>query len=123
MENDIILEQDGIRIRIQPVSYQPGDKKNNNQYYSRESHIYVGIQSESVFDNLQNRKLRPYTIWKKELLPEVARIVEQQTEFNMRSKKSWNQYLGCSCPCSPGFKTQVLDGNGNPVALNIWITI
>ena len=66
--------------------------------------VYVWPQSESILENLQNRRQRPYTIWKKEVIPSVLKELGLPTNTKVR----WSQYAGCSCPCSPGF---IIDSN------------
>ena len=69
--------------------------------------IFIHTKGENFLENLQNRHNRPYTIYKKEVLPKMLEILEKKNpeEFNqLKGKKfSWNQLAGCSCPCSPGF--------------------
>ena len=61
--------------------------------------IYVHIDGETLHQNLQDRRDRPYTIYKKEVLPKLFRLLGINAP-----KVSWSQKAGCRmCPCSPGF--------------------
>lgn len=62
--------------------------------------IYVWPEGESIWENLQNRRQRPYTTYKKEVLPDVF----EKMGLPRDTKASWSQKAGCSCGCSPGFK-------------------
>lgn len=67
---------------------------------ARKPVIYFWPSKESVLENLENRRNRPYKEWKK-LIPEV---LKQLNIVDPGYKWTWNQYAGCSmCPCSPGF--------------------
>ena len=70
----------------------------------KQTRIYVWPQGESIMDNLMNRKQRPYTAYKKEVIPAVLKAMGLPADTKVR----WSQYAGCSCPCSPGF---VVDGH------------
>lgn len=70
----------------------------------KQTRIYVWPQGESIMDNLQNRRQRPYTTYKKEVIPAVLKEMGLPADTKVR----WSQYAGCSCPCSPGF---VVDGD------------
>lgn len=70
--------------------------------------IYVWPDGESIVENLQNRRNRPHTTYKKEVIPAMLEKLkkEQPDVYNIIKdhKWSWNQSCGCSmCPCSPGF--------------------
>lgn len=66
--------------------------------------VYI-FPSETILENLMNRRERPAKQWKKEILP----VVLGRLGIDMsRVKIRWSQYAGCSCPCSPGF---ILDGH------------
>ena len=65
------------------------------------SRIYFHIENESVLENLCNRTSRPTRAWAKILRERVLPLL------GIEGKVRWNQYAGCSCPCSPAF---VIDG-------------
>jgi hypothetical protein len=70
----------------------------------KQTRIYVWPQGESIMDNLMNRKQRPHTTYKKEVIPAVLEKMGLPADTKVR----WSQYAGCSCPCSPGF---IVDGD------------
>ena len=63
------------------------------------SHIYVWPKGETILENLESRHQRPYTVYKKEVLPEVLRQMGLQPFTKVR----WSQKAGCPCGCSPAF--------------------
>lgn len=62
--------------------------------------VYVFPHGESVMEQLFERHSRPYRLYRKEVLPQVW---EQLGIDPASVKVRWDQYAGCSCPCSPGF--------------------
>ena len=67
--------------------------------------IYIRPEGETVMENFcVGRHTRPYTLYKKEVLPQLFRKLGLNPE-----KVSWSQKAGCSCPCSPGFVVQSRD--------------
>ena len=70
--------------------------------------MYIWPQGETIIENLQNRRNRPYNVYKKEVIPLVMEKIKTKNLdlYNIlkSGKWSWNQHCGCSmCPCSPGF--------------------
>ena len=65
----------------------------------RKCRVYVFPKGESIMDNLANRRQRPATVWKKEVIPAVL----AQMGLAADTKVRWSQTAGCSCGCSPGF--------------------
>ena len=81
--------------------------------YSK-TRIYVHLTGETLRANLSNRRARPHTVYRKEVLPKLF----TQLGWNPDTKVKWSQYAGCSsCPCSPGF---VVD---NVYGRNIWVDV
>ena len=67
--------------------------------------IYVHLDGETIMQNIQDRRDRPYNVYKKEVLPKLFSVLGINPE-----KVSWSQKAGCSmCPCSPGFIVQSRD--------------
>lgn len=66
---------------------------------SRKPVIFIHPQGESILENLANRKDRPYTAYRKEVIPNVMKMLGIGGDVKVR----WSQRAGCSCPCSPGF--------------------
>ena len=66
-------------MKIAKIKTQVGDK--------RYSTIHIFLQGESLYENLMNRRQRPYTIYRKEILPEVFK----QLGWSPKTKVSWSQ--------------------------------
>ena len=81
------------RIDVRPRS------TSNWKEYSAATRVYIFPKGETLMDNLINRKQRPYTTYKKEVMPAVLEAMGLPSNTKIR----WSQYAGCSCPCSPGF--------------------
>jgi hypothetical protein len=77
--------------------------------WNAKARIYFWPEGETLMENLQNRRQRPYTAYRK-LLPEVWARLQQQGDISATDplpRVSWSRYAGCSmCPCSPGFIVQ-----------------
>ena len=67
-----------------------------NEY--KKPRIYFFIEDETIFDNLMNRRSRPYDEYRK-LLPKVFK----KAGIKADTKARWSQRAGCSCGCSPAF--------------------
>jgi len=70
--------------------------------------IYIWIENETIWENMNNRRNRPHTTYKKEILPKLMEHLEMNFpkvyEHLKNVKWGWSQSCGCSmCPCSPGF--------------------
>jgi len=61
--------------------------------------VYIRQKGESIADNIVYRRFRPYTVWKKSVLP----LLVEKYPALAKYKFSWCQRAGCFCPCSPGF--------------------
>ncbi len=76
--------------------------------------IYVSIEGETLQQNLRDRRDRPYSVYKKEVLPKLFRLLGINP-----AKVSWSQKAGCrQCSCSPGFVVQSRD-----IPYDIWVTV
>ena len=88
--------------------------------YTSAPRMYVDVKDETIFDNLANRKRRPYNVYKTLLwslnFKGVLRL----------GKLQWSQYAGCSCPCSPGFilpSQRVVIGGESTYYFDVWVTL
>jgi len=110
-------------LRIKSITLRPksgaSSKPNATSFYHR-PRIYVRPEGETIVENfLEGRHTRPYTLYKKEVLPQLFRVLGLGGPgIDNRIKVSWSQKAGCSCPCSPGFI--VKDGN---VPFDIHVTV
>ena len=92
-----------MTLQVKKVEIRNRDNVEYKEWV-KQTRIYVWPQGESVMDNLMNRKRRPYTAFKKEVIPTVLEKMGLPADTRVR----WSQYAGCSCPCSPGF---IVDGD------------
>ena len=66
--------------------------------------LYIWPEGETILENLRNRHERPYTTYKKLLVPKVLK----RLGITQTVKSRWSSTCGCSCPCSPGFFVEVV---------------
>ena len=84
---------DNINIKVKKV--QRISQENGNA----KPRLYIWVDKEAVLENLENRRKRPYTIYRM-AVPEILK----KAGFNSEGvKANWSQTAGCSCGCSPGF--------------------
>lgn len=81
------------------------------------SRLHVFIEGESILENLENRRSRPYTEFKKLLAP-IFKMLGV-------AKARWSQKAGCSCGCSPGFILDrlVMINPDDQAASDVFVTI
>jgi hypothetical protein len=79
--------------------------RRNQDTRSRQGRVYVVLNHETILENLVWRRARPHQLWK----PIVKRELEKHGIHV--EKLSWSQKAGCSCGCSPGFKSDDLPWN------------
>jgi len=91
-------------MKIKEITFRPAHKEHYGGRGSRrKARIYVWINGESIMEGLVNRRTRPYTFYRNEILPMLSTwIGVDLSKLDMR----WSQKAGCSCPCSPGFVDQ-----------------
>lgn len=90
------------RLHIKSITLRPrvgsSSKTNAHDYFHR-ARVYIWPEGENVVENMQNRRERPYNVYKTEVLPMLFRLLGIPSS----TKLNWSQKAGCSCPCSPGF--------------------
>lgn len=89
-------------MKIQEVTKRSVTHERGRPFRPQKSKIYISVSGESVIQNLMNRRQRPYTSYKKELMPEIL----EKCNLPKDTKVSWSQKAGCACGCSPGFIIQ-----------------
>lgn len=99
-------------IRIEHEKNRKGEPKRTHHK------IYLFIENETLFENLMNRRNRPYNTYRKEVLPVVLERVKETdpVTYNLikDAKWGWDKNCGCSmCPCSPGFISDINGGYSN----------
>lgn len=93
---------DDVQIDVESFHSRQGEPHRNK------NKIYVWLSKESIGDNLMNRRSRPYTEWKTEVIPMVMEWLKEKMPNHYNELKTakwgWRQNCGCGmCPCSPGF--------------------
>ena len=73
--------------------------------WNRKPRMFVTPMGESVWENLQNRRNRPVTEFRKVAYEALAQLGYTKSDVKLR----WSQYAGCTCPCSPGFVMEFAD--------------
>lgn len=68
--------------------------------------IYFWPVGETILENVQNRRGRPYNEFRK-MIPEILRRHQFDEHAIHTAHPKWSQKAGCSCGCSPGF---IIDG-------------
>ena len=76
--------------------------------YKYKNKMYIWPEGETIMENLMNRRDRPHTFYKKEIIPLVMKWLEENDKATFEQLKDtkwgWRQHCGCKmCPCSPGF--------------------
>lgn len=64
-------------------------------------HVFVEAGTETVLDDLMNRRSRPTAEWRV-LATRAFRELGYEPEA-VYAELRWSQKAGCSCGCSPGF--------------------
>ena len=106
---------DNISVKIESYTQR------KDEPYKNKNKLYI-FPSETIWENLENRKSRPHTEWKKEVIPLVMDWLKKKMPNHYETLKDnkwgWRQNCGCSmCPCSPGF---ISDTDGN---ISIYVDI
>ena len=84
----------------------------------RNGRIHFWHESDTVLSDLtrrMNRVARPYTFYRRQVLPTLIREMRLGDDAKFR----WSEKAGCWCPCSPGFICDSYRLRG----LNIYVTI
>jgi hypothetical protein len=77
--------------------------------------VFIDFKGETVWANLNNRRVRPVTTLRKAV--EAALFLEGITYSKIR----WSQKAGCRmCPCSPGF---IVEGTTWEHRQDYWLTL
>lgn len=86
-------------MHITGFEKRPNSTAKGQRYRSERSKIFIFPEGETIIQNLENRRHRPSTAYKKELMPKIL----EKAGLPADTKVSWSQKAGCSCGCSPGF--------------------
>jgi len=84
------------------MTIQPRTIRENNargwREYNAKVRIYFNF-NETILENLEQRRLRPYAELKKRYVPHILNAMKLPADTEVR----WSQKAGCQCGCSPGF--------------------
>lgn len=105
------LEDLRSRLRYYNKNYYR-EVRSQDREYNKKPRLYVWHEDSTVLEHLENRKQRPYQIWKTDVVQPVLDALGMGDV-----KARWSQRAGCSCPCSPGF---ILDTPGH---FDIYVTV
>jgi hypothetical protein len=86
-------------MQITKFQILPNSSTRGRRARSERSKIFIFPEGETVLQNLANRRHRPSTAYKKEVIPQIL----EKAGLPADTKVSWSQKAGCSCGCSPGF--------------------
>jgi hypothetical protein len=111
-----------IEIKGATITVLPRRNYGNGRDYWKSPRMYVSVADETVFDNIANRKRRPYNVYKTLIHSTNLASVLDLNEFR------WSQKAGCTmCPCSPGFvlgHQNIVDDEGNSYRyFDLWLTL
>jgi len=101
MQGDAAMKIEEIAVRVYDTSTAKtwNELREIRKDASKATRVYVWPKGETILENLENRRERPYTVYRKEVIPAVLAKLGLPSDTKVR----WSQYAGCSCPCSPGF--------------------
>ena len=88
--------------------------------YEAAPRMYVDVKDETLIENINNRRMRPYNLYKT-----LIHTSALGTLLNLGNLK-WSQRAGCSCPCSPGFilPSQTVNIGGHSFRyFDVWINV
>jgi hypothetical protein len=109
-----------IEIKGGTITVMPRRYYGNKDHY-KSPRMYVSVADETVFDNIANRKRRPYNVYKTLIHSTNLASVLDLSEFR------WSQHAGCTCNCSPGFilgHQNIVDDEGNSYRyFDLWLTL
>lgn len=88
-------------------------QKKSPKYFRERTVIYISPEGETILEQLDTRRNKPYTVYRKQFLPEILK----QAGYPADTKVSWSQKAGCGCGCSPGFIVK------NEMGTDIFVTV
>ncbi len=109
-------------MRITEVKVVPRPFNNDTRLatWRTPARIYIWVEGESLLQNLENRTVRPYTVYRNEVIPQLVGRGILKDEDRVR----WSQKAGCAmCPCSPGFilSRMYRDEKGMPSDIHVTV--
>ena len=74
--------------------------------YNRKPRVFVSPTGEGVWENLQNRRNRPVSEFRRAAYLAIAQLGYTKSDVKLR----WDIHAGCAmCPCSGGFVMEFAD--------------
>jgi hypothetical protein len=71
-------------------------KERSQHWHGR---IHISLDGETILENLRDRRRRPYTLYRKHILPLLREQFPEIADYRI----NWSQRAGCWCGCSPAF--------------------
>lgn len=119
--NGATLEFVSRRMPTWRTGYRQRDMNRKWREYREAPRMYVTTKDETIIENLENRRRRPYNVYKKLIAESDISMV-----LNLQGLR-WSQNAGCTmCPCSPGFivpKQTITVGSTEFTDYDIWATL
>lgn len=109
-------------MRITSVDVELFPRRDQTPYRSKNK-LFIFVDNESIWENFVNRRCRPHTAYKKEILPKVIEKLKTKNKkvFKLLKDVKWNwrQNCACNCGCSPGFVAEPVDGQYFDISVSI----
>ena len=101
--------------------YTQSDWNREWREYNEAPRMYVAVSDESIIENLENRRRRPFNVYKTMIAESgISGVLSLET-------LRWSQHAGCKmCPCSPGFvipKQGIQIGQTKFEHFDVWVTL
>lgn len=93
-----------VKITIDNKNYIISGHASDSGRFGRKMRIHLFPQNETIIENLQNRRNRDRSLWRKISLLTLHNL-------NLSNVKlTFSQKAGCFCGCSPGFIANLKNG-------------
>ncbi len=107
MDVIIFVPSINTNMQIQKITVRSAEKRSGEKNRLSPK-LYIWVKNETILENLVNRRNRPFTEYKKHVIPKVMEsLMHTHPHLHDRLKNAkwgWDKHCGCSmCPCSPGF--------------------
>lgn len=94
----MLIERTPPQSRWTDKWYTQRDWDRDWRQHQEAPRMYVSVKDETILENLENRRRRPYNVYKKLIAASGIGDV-----FNLEGMR-WSRHAGCTmCACSPGF--------------------
>jgi len=92
----LLIERSKPAWRGKYYTYRDWDR--DQREYNGAPRLYIEVGDETILENLENRRRRPYNVYKKMIAASGIGSV-----LNLEGLR-WSRHAGCKmCACSPGF--------------------